>query len=157
MRTPSRLMGSLAFVVRKKGLISADVEMVDYTNGFLKAHPESGDNYTFDLENTAVENNFTQAFNVRLGAEYRITNLWMVRAGAAYYQNGYNPGVVTSTDPMMTYAGGFGYRGKEFYMDFAYTWTKTTSDYYKYDPLLTSAAQLTKVSSNFMATIGFKF
>lgn len=157
MRTPSRLIGSLAFVVRKKGLISADVEMVNYANGFLKAHPGSGSNYAFESENTAVQENFNQAINVRLGAEYRITNLWMVRAGAAYYQNGYNPAVVTTTDPMMTYAGGFGYRSKSYYFDIAYTYTKQTSDYYKYDPLISSAATLTKVSSNVMATVGFKF
>ncbi len=157
MRTPSRILGSLAFVVRKKGLISTDVELVNYANGYLKAHPGSGDSYGFDSENTAVQENFEQAINVRLGGEYRITNLWMVRAGAAYYQNGYNPSIVTTTDPTMTYSGGFGYRSKNYYVDFAYTWTKRKSDYYKYDPLISSAAQLTKVSSNFMATVGFKF
>ncbi|MCB9188031.1 MAG: outer membrane protein transport protein [Flavobacteriales bacterium] len=157
MRTPGRITGSVAFVVKRKGLISADVEFVDYTTGLLKSHPGSGDSYSFELENTAVKDNFNQAINIRLGGEYRITNLWMVRAGAAYYQNGYNPSVVTSTNPMMTYAGGIGYRAKDFYVDVAYTYTKQVSDYYKYDPLITSAAQLTKVSSNIMATVGFKF
>lgn len=158
MRTPARIMGSLAFVVKKRGLISADVEYVDYSSGRLKAYPGSGDNYSFDLENSKVQENFSSsAFNVKLGGEYRITNLWMIRAGVAYYQNGYNANVVSKTTPMMTYAGGFGYRAKKYYIDFAYTWSQRASDYYKYDPLLTSAAQLTKVSSNIMATVGFKF
>lgn len=158
MRTPGRLMGSLAFVVKKKGLISADVEYLNYTKGSLSARSGSGDTYSFELENTKVQENFkTSAFNVRIGGEYRITNLWMIRGGVAYYQNGYNTGVVTTNNPMMTYAGGFGYRSKKYYIDFAYTWTKKTSDYYKYDPLLTSVAQLTKVNTNIMATVGFKF
>lgn len=157
MKTPGRLMGSLAFVIKKKGMISADVEMVNYSGGQLLAHPESGDGYAFGLENNRVEENFTSAYNIRVGGEYRITNLWMLRGGVAYYQNGNNSNVVSSTAPMMTYAGGIGYRARSFYVDVAYTLTKRTSDYYKYDPLIVSNTQLTRTVSNVMTTIGFKF
>lgn len=158
MRTPGRFMGSLAFVIKKKGMISVDVEMLDYSQGKLKTHPESGDSYTFELENSKVVQNFvTSAFNARIGAEYRLTPTWMLRGGVAYYQNGYNSNVVSQTDPMMTYAGGIGYRSKKFYIDFAYTLTKSTSDYYKYNSLLVSNTLLSKSTSNIMATVGFKF
>ncbi len=157
MRTPSRLMGSLAFVIKKKGLISVDYEMVNYSNGLLRSHSGAGSGYQFENENERVIQNFVASNNIRLGAEYRITNLWMLRGGVAYYQNGYNPEVVSQTTPRMTYAGGIGYRAREFYFDFAYTLTKSTEDYYMYDPILVSNALIQKRAVNLIATIGFKF
>lgn len=158
MKTPGRVLGSLAFVIRKMGLLSLDVEMLNYSKGLLKAHQGSGDSYTFELENSKVSENFvSRAFNVRLGGEYRLTEFWMLRGGVAYYQNGYNSGVVSQTNPIMTYAGGFGYRSNDFYVDIAYTLSKSTYDYYKYDPILVSNSLMTKTTSNIMATVGFKF
>jgi long-subunit fatty acid transport protein len=157
MRTPSRIMGSVAFVIKKKGLISVDYEMVNYSNGSLRSHSGAGSGYQFEFENEKVIQNFVASSNIRLGAEYRITNLWMLRGGVAYYQNGYNPEVVSQTTPRMTYAGGIGYRARDFYFDFAYTLTKSTEDYYMYDPILVSNALIQKRMVNLIATIGFKF
>ncbi len=157
MRTPSRILGSVAVVVKKKGMISLDYELADYTTGRLNAHRESGDSYAFGTENEKVTENFVRVNNIKVGGEYRVTNLWMIRGGVAYYQNGYNPDVVSQTTPTMTYAGGFGYRSKTFYIDLAYTLTKSTEDYYMYDPILVSNTVISKSSSNILATIGFKF
>jgi hypothetical protein len=157
MRTPSRMLGSVAFVIKKKGMISIDYELTNYTNGRLFAHRESGDSYSFDAENARVSENFVAVNNIKVGGEYRITNLWMIRAGVAYYQNGYNADYVSQTDPFITYAGGFGYRSKNFYFDMAYTLSKSKEDYYMYDPILTSNTVISKASSNIMATVGFKF
>jgi long-subunit fatty acid transport protein len=157
MRTPSRILGSVAFVIKKKGMLSIDYELVNYGNGHLAAHRESGDRYTFDIENETVQENFISVGNIRLGGEYRVTNLWMIRGGAAYYPSAYKSDYVSQTTPKMTYAGGFGYRGKEFYFDIAYTLTKSQEDYYMYDPILVSNSLINRSSSNIMATIGFKF
>ncbi len=157
MRTPSRIIGSLAFVIKKKGMISVDYELANYTTGKLLAHRESGDSYSFESENASVTQNLVAVNNIKIGGEYRITNLWMIRAGVAYYQNGYNAEYVSQTDPLMTYAGGFGYHAKTFYFDVAYTLSKSVEDYYMYDPILTSNTVISKSSTNIMATIGFKF
>lgn len=157
MQTPSRMIGSLAFVIKKKGMISIDYEMTNYGKGFLSAHRESGDSYAFEAENTRVAENFINVNNIRVGGEYRITNLWMIRGGVAYYQNGFNEQYVSQTLPNITYAGGFGYRAQSFYFDMAFTLSKSTEDYYMYDPVLTSNTEITKSTTNIMATLGFKF
>jgi hypothetical protein len=157
MKTPSRMIGSLAFVIKKRGMISVDYELTNYKSGKLLAHRESGDSYSFEDENTRVTENFVSVSNIKVGGEYRLTKLWMIRAGVAYYQNGFNPDFVSQTDPYITYAGGFGYHSKNFYFDVAYTLSKSKEDYYMYDPILTSNTVISKASSNIMGTIGFKF
>lgn len=157
MRTPSRVIGSASFVIKKKGLISIDYERSDYTRGILKSHPESGDNYAFTDENSRVKENFKSVNIIRAGAEFRLTNLLMLRAGAAYYQNGYQDSVVSETPPRITYSAGLGYRASSFYVDVAYSITQTSEDYYMYDPLLVENSRITKSISNIFATVGFKF
>lgn len=157
MKTPNRLLGSLAIVVKKKGLISIDYEHLDYRKGLLKKHPYSNDNYTFTSENEKVKTSFKQAGNLRIGAEYRLTNLVMLRGGVARLQNGYIPELLTQTKPTMMYSFGFGYRSKYFYFDAAYTLTQTQQDYYMYDPYLVNNTQINRNISNIYTTVGFKF
>ncbi len=157
MRTPSRLMGSLAVVVRKKGLISFDIEYLDYGKGLLSNHKFSGDNYTFTAENEKLRTSFGKSTNLKLGMEYRVTNLWMARAGVSRNQNGYNEGLTTETKPVMLYGVGLGYRSADFYLDLAYTITQTRKDYYMYDPALVSNTSVSTSINNIHATLGFKF
>ncbi len=157
MRTPNRILGSLAIVVKKKGLISVDYEYLDYRKGFLKQHPFSNDSYTFTAENEKVKTSFRQAGNLRVGAEYRLTNIVMLRGGFAIMQNGYNPELVAVSKPIMMYSFGIGYRAKSIYIDAAYTITQTQQDYYMYDPYLVENTQINRSISNIYTTIGFKF
>lgn len=157
LKTPGRFIGSLAVVIAKKGLISLDYEYVDYKDNSLRRNKYSGDSYNFESENNAIISNFRAATNLRIGAEYLVKGPWMVRAGFAHYQNGYNKTLTEKNSPLLTYAGGFGYRTKEFFIDFGYTLTKSTSDYFMYDPKLVDNTPLKKSVTKLMVTAGFKF
>jgi long-subunit fatty acid transport protein len=157
MKTPSRVIASVAIVVKKKGLISLDYERVNYTNGLLKRHPLSGYSYSFEDENEGMRNSFRAANVIRIGGEYRLTPLFMLRSGVSYLENGYNRELITSTQPTITYSFGGGWRTQDFFLDVAYTLTKMSNDYYMYDPALVNNTLISRNISNVYVTIGFKF
>jgi hypothetical protein len=68
--TPFRAIGSIAFIIGKMGLVSADYEFVDYSDADL-----SSTDYGFSAENIAIKNNYTTASNIRVGTEWRV-NIW---------------------------------------------------------------------------------
>jgi hypothetical protein len=157
MKTPSRLIGSIALVLKKKGLISIDYERVNYTTGLLRRHPLSGYSYSFEDENEGMRTSFRGVNILRVGGEYRINPLFMIRGGISYLENGYNKEFISSPQPTLTYSFGGGLRTQEFFLDLAYTLTKTTNDYYMYDPTLVNNTIVSRNISNIYATIGFKF
>ncbi len=125
--TPSRTIASLAFVIQKRAIISADYEFVDYSTARLHSSP----NIFLDA-NAQVRKKYTQASNVRLGAEVRF-DPFVVRAGYALYGNPYKANVNTDAS-RSSYTLGFGFREKDYYLDFAYVLTTYKEDYYLYDP-----------------------
>ena len=81
MRTPGKVIGSVALVAKKLGVFSVDLEYLDYGNALLKRHKGSGDNYDFNYENTTSDLIYQSGINLRMGAEYKITNQFMGRIG----------------------------------------------------------------------------
>jgi hypothetical protein len=157
LRTPSRYIGSLAFVIMKKALISADYEMVDYASARLG--PENRDpasSYTFSSENIEIQEQYTLASNLRVGTEVKIKP-FSVRAGYAYYGSPYKSGLTESDPTKTSYSFGLGMREKGYFIDLAYTLTKWSEDYYLYDPVLVNAATVNNTSSNVTVTVGFRY
>ncbi len=146
--TPFRAIGSIAFIIGKMGLVSADYEFVDYSDAQIKAPSES-----FSEANKAIKNSYTTASNIRIGTEWRF-DIFALRAGYALYGNpfksGLNDGALTS------YSGGFGVRDDDFFIDFAYVYTTGKEDYYLYknaeNPVTNSFT-----NQNFLITFGLKF
>jgi len=125
LTTPWRLQGNLAFIIGNIGLISADYEMVDYS----KASFDSYD-YSFNPENTAIENSYAIAHNIKVGTEWRY-NIFSFRAGGKYstspYQNDINDG------SRFGFSGGIGFKQQWFFMDIAYAYANMKDDYYFYN------------------------
>jgi long-subunit fatty acid transport protein len=157
LKTPNRIIGSVSFVVAKKGLISADIERVGYNTANLLSHPYSGDSYSFSNENNVIQTNYRSATNLRVGAEYRLKDMFMLRGGFGYYQNPYDIAAVENQKPKITYSGGFGYRNKALYVDLGYTLTKWSEDYYMYNPELVPNTPIEKSVGQLYITIGTKF
>lgn len=80
--TPWRANGGVAFIIGKRGLISADVEYVDYSSGSFRGGADNSAEY-FRLLNRELPRGFVSAINYRFGAEFRPTNRVFVRAGYA--------------------------------------------------------------------------
>ncbi|MCX6241322.1 MAG: hypothetical protein NTX43_05930 [Bacteroidetes bacterium] len=149
MRTPFRAIGSLAFIIGKYGLVSAEYEYVNYSQGKLNA---SG--YSFTKENDEVKSNFQSWGNIRLGTEWRIAD-FRLRAGGAYYSNPYTtPGI---NGARYTISGGVGYRMKYFYADVTYQWAQSKEQYYLYNYPGMLPSTNTYTTSTVLTTIGFRF
>jgi hypothetical protein len=157
LKTPARFIGDLGFVIGKRGFVSAEYEYVDYTHAKLNHSYNGGDNYSFGAENDAVKNNYQGASNIKVGGEFRVTNHWSIRGGYALYGSPIKSDVVDFDASRTNYSGGFGYKDRNFTLDFAYSMSKNTEDYYLYDPSITNSVKVDNTQSNFMVTAGFRF
>ncbi len=152
IRTPMRLIGSLAFVVGKFALLSFDYEFVDYSDGKLKA-PD----YSFFDENSAVRAKYKAAGNIRAGLEMKFSPL-SFRAGFAYYGSPYKE-TVNNEVPRVYITGGLGYRDPDdvFYIDLGFVSQQFTENYYFYDQSLVDAVVNKWNSINILLTVGLRF
>lgn len=113
IQTPSKITLSGAYIFNKKGLISIDYAMKDYSN--IKFRPTSVRLYS-DL-NTQMSQQFKNAYELRIGGEYKIKQ-WSVRGGYRFEESPYK---VTSTmSDLIGYSGGLGYNFGESKLDFAF-------------------------------------
>ncbi len=152
LQTPSRLIGSLAFLIGNVATISGDYTLVDYSNA--KYRP-AGEN---EGANSDIKNFYKSQNQVRVGAEYRLGTL-SFRGGFFYadspYKNGVNDG------EQLGYSAGLGFRSQIYFVDFSWNHLSYKEDYYLYT-YLNEGSGLAPVSSNtfsrdnFMVTLGIK-
>ena len=152
IRTPMRVTGSLGFVIGKLALISAEYEMIDYSDGKLKA-PD----YTFFDENAQVRAKYKAASNIRAGIEMKFVP-FSVRAGMGYYGTPYKPSVNNEADRLYI-TGGVGYRDPDdvFYIDLGFVSQRYTENYYFYDQSLVDPVVNKWKSVNILVTVGLRF
>jgi len=147
LKTPLRAMGSVAVILGKYGLISADYEYIDYSDASLRA-PD----YSFSSENSAIHSQYTSANNFRFGAE--------LKAGIASLRGGYSisgtpfRGSENKGD-RTGFSFGAGIRDKAYFVDFAYNHSSCDAYYYLYSTAPASDNQVKTNSYNL--TLGFKF
>jgi long-subunit fatty acid transport protein len=131
LTTPWRLNGGAAFVIGKYGFVSADAELVDYSQARLHnaSELEDGDNYSFSAENARTAAMYKSAVNVRLGGELRL-DAFRVRAGYASYGDPFNDSRFDRTQTY--YTGGLGFRQGSFSLDLAGVYGKANRVYAPY-------------------------
>jgi len=151
--TPFRAIGSVAFIIAKMGLISADYEFVDYSDADLNST-----SYTFSQENILIKNSYTAASNIRIGTEWRLS-IFALRAGYALYGNPYKAEINNAT--LSSYSGGIGIRDEDFFIDFTYVYTTGKEDYYLYRSNNfakdVKPVKNTFLNQNYLITLGLKF
>lgn len=148
LTTPMRAVGSIAFVIGKYGFISADYEFIDYAESQLRSR-----SYKFFDENDAIRQKYTSQSNLRLGGELNLKP-FAIRAGYALYGSPYRSGI--NDGSRTSYTFGFGYRDKDFYLDFAYILTQSSDDYYLYS-IVPEASKNNFSSNSLVTTLGFRF
>jgi hypothetical protein len=157
LSTPWRLSAGASVLFGKSGMLTMDVERVNYA----KAKYESnlpGVSYTTD--NDRIKSLYKPVMNVRLGGELRLSS-FRLRGGVgamgdpyAEKQNGIDQAIYSAS-------GGLGYRSDKFFIDFAYVHSFTNSSYRPYtikaggspQPLFTYQQTV----ANILTTIGFIF
>jgi len=152
IRTPMRVIGSVAFVAMKIAVISFDYELVDYSDGRLKS-----EDYAYFDENAAVRAKYKSASNLRGGIEFRMLP-FSFRAGFAYYGSPYQE-TVNNEVSRLYITGGAGYRDPKdvYYVDIGFISQRYTENYYFYDQSLVDPVENQWKSLNIMITIGLRF
>ena len=122
LATPFRISGGMAYFFGKRGLISADVEMLNYS-GMSVSSAELGPyaNQQFkEKYNPQMNRNFQTALNLKLGAEFRVTSSWTLRGGVTSYGNGFTSTYDSIDRSQFQLSAGLGYRSSAYYIDLAF-------------------------------------
>jgi hypothetical protein len=165
LETPFRATLSGAWLFSKKGLISLDYEIVDYSKSKLR---NGGDGEAFFYENQDIQTVYKAVGNIRLGGEYRLNDNVGLRAGYELYPSAYKNEAFDTTQPnseadFSVYSAGIGYKQGGFSFDVAYRYN-TIKDYnLPYPSPQTNAypkptmAEFNTQRSQVLFTLGFRF
>ncbi|MBS1763616.1 MAG: outer membrane protein transport protein [Bacteroidetes bacterium] len=156
LTTPFKAIASVGLVFLSQGIISVDYEYINYS----AAHLDTRDSYNFSSENTDIANRFSSASNLKIGGEYRY-QIFAFRAGAVLQSSPYD-GSLSYKDgnlSALSYTGGIGIKGDNFFVDFGYAFTKTSGNYTPYTLYNGDqpTAAITSKANRFMMTFGVKF
>ncbi|MUU79742.1 OmpP1/FadL family transporter [Winogradskyella endarachnes] len=148
LKTPSKITGSIAYIFGKKGLLSFDYSVKDYST--TKFRPTS-DAY-FSSLNNQISNELTSASSYKLGGEYRHKQL-RFRGGYHFEESPYEDnGFYGDLDG---YSVGLGYSFGNFNIDLAYSQSERDINYQLYNVGLTDTASIQTKYSDFILTLGF--
>ena len=114
LQTAQKLTGSASYVFEKKGLISVDVAIKDYTNTTFSP---SNDPAYVDL-NSTLDASLQKALELRIGGEYRIKQ-FSLRAGYRFEESPFK--VDYAMGDLTGYSGGIGFNFGESKLDLAYS------------------------------------
>lgn len=152
LRTPMRIRTGAAFI-STVGLISAEVEFVNFARNRYGSEIDG----EFDGDNESIRQEFTNALNLSIGGEYRLS-AFRLRGGLNLQGDPFR--VTDGVDrSVTTLSAGAGYRIDRFYIDVtgASSFTEgRRSPYFaagRPDPI----AELDNRALRFMVTLGFTF
>ncbi len=148
LRTPSKYTGSLAYIFGKKGLISVDYSIKDYSN--TKFKDPYGD---FASVNNRMNEILDTTEEIRIGAEYRIKQ-FSIRAGHRSEQSPYKNNWTIGN--LKSYSGGLGYNFGDTKVDLSYTYAKRISNPSFFEQGFTDSSQIKSINNNVSLTLLFE-
>jgi len=175
LNSPWKLMVGAAGVIGGRGILSVDYQYDAYED--MKTSDNYGD---FENFNQDVKNYFKASNTLRIGAEFRVTPKFSLRAGYAYTSTnvknevsdgtievvtaGTNPAYTLNSD-INTVSAGLGYRTGGLYADFAFVHRNTASTYqaftsfedYNGQWIEAPKAKMDFNSNQLVFTVGYKF
>lgn len=156
LATPWKLNAGATFFFGKSGLVSADVEHLNFANA---NYTSATDGISFSEDNQKIRGLYRSTTNMRLGGEYRLKSL-RFRAGVNYMPDPFEKKQNDVSRALTSGSLGFGYRADKFFLDLAYVRSWGNSSYRPYS-LQANAPQplfnYQQNSGNVVATLGFSF
>lgn len=148
--TPARYSLQGAYIFGKKGLITAELESINYSTMNL-----STDNDDFEETNFSIADRYMTAANVKVGAEY-VMNSFRLRSGFASVGN---PLVEGGGKSRKIISAGFGMQEKAWAFDFAFSREVQTDEYvpYQINGATSPVVKNSFRSSRLMLTLSTKF
>jgi hypothetical protein len=136
LHVPMKVQGGLSVQLGTVGIISADMEYVNYQNLELKSTDYS---YDFNNENSDIQTIYKSVINLKAGGEVRYNN-FAFRLGGGYYpsavQSMSSPSIYSYVgnvpDAYTELSSGLGYRNRNFFVDFGFSWLAHKESYNLY-------------------------
>ena len=149
LQTPSKWTGSMAYIFGKKGLISFDYAIKDYSSTQFKP---SNDSYYRELNNT-LSNLLNITKELRIGAEYKI-QAWSLRAGYREEESPYKN--KTTIGNLKGHSAGVGYNFGGTKLDLSYASFKRNTKQGFFEKGLTDGASINTKNSTVTLTVLFE-
>jgi hypothetical protein len=160
LNTPLKVAGGISFQLGKFGILSSDVEYINYASMKMRTDKDyntSFDQQNVDTVNTGINNVYRSVFNLKLGGEIRLGN-FAIRAGGGYYPSPYDKQELNKDASYAEITSGFGYRDNNFFFDLGFSGIFHKEKYNLYTTDIGSnIASLNQSRYRFIATMGFKF
>jgi long-subunit fatty acid transport protein len=165
LSTPGRLTFGTAIFIPKKGFITADIELVNYSSATTNNFSKQDFTYQIDADaeiNSVASSRFKSVTNIRIGAEYRF-NKFRVRAGYNAMGDPYSrkptERINYSLTNLSSFSGGVGYRKSNLFVDLAIVYTQGDGYYVPYSLKNFPSPDYTYNNSTtrIMFTVGFPF
>lgn len=155
LRTPGKLNFGVTAFIQKKGLITADVETINYGAARYSTITQG---ISYSQENTDIKSIYKSLLNYRVGGEYRLNN-FRLRAGYSYMPDPYKSEQNSASSAVSSLTGGLGYRATKFYIDLATVFSTTNTPYRPYSVSTSNSPLVTTQNKNttVMMTLGFPF
>ncbi|WP_179319295.1 OmpP1/FadL family transporter [Winogradskyella helgolandensis] len=148
LKTPGKVTGSLAYIFGRKGLLSFDYAVKDYSSSKFKPTTDA----IFSSLNTSISNDLDTAVSYRLGGEYRYKQV-SFRGGYRFEESPYKND--NFYGDLSGYSLGLGYNFGDINLDFAFSQSQRDYNYQLYSQGLTDATQIESKFTDFILTLGF--
>ena len=147
LQTPSKTTLSFAYIFEKKGLLSIDYAIKDYSNTQFKPENE------FSNTNISMANLLNQSGEFRIGGEYKI-NQWSLRAGYRFEQSPYKN--KNTMGDLTGYSSGIGYNFGATKLDLSYASTQRDSNQLFFNKGFSKGADINMTTNTITATLLFE-
>lgn len=148
--TPSKFVGSMAFVIQKLAVVNIDYDYINYTRASLNSSTSS-----FTFANETIKNKYSSTGNLKIGTEINL-NPYFVRVGFASFGSPFGE-QLKGNFVRNFFTGGIGLKKKKFYVDVSFTRSLVEENYYMYNPNYVDKTNLTISGTTIAFTIGSKF
>ncbi len=165
IKTPWKFIGSAGYIFRSStidklsGFVNFDAAYKNYSQTrFSYDTQETEDKETERDLNRKIRRELRGAFNLRLGGELAYDYL-RLRLGGAIEDSPF-AGAGAFSEPNVVFSTGLGYRGNNFYLDFAYLASYSSYSYYPYvanDEKRSTRIAIDDYKDKFLLTLGVKF
>ena len=125
-RSPHSFTGSLAILFNSMGMLTADVDYLDYGTSKFKS-----DEFSFSDANNDIRDLLKPSLNIRIGTEWRFRQ-YHVRGGAAYYGSPYGFGEKYGSTQKLALGIGYATTEEVLWWDFAYELSRNVKGYTPY-------------------------
>lgn len=195
LRSPWKFIASAATVLGSRFILSADYEFTGY-NKMRFSEPSDGYyddwgwdwgyydmtpraiNDPYEYTNEDIKSYYRATNTLRVGAEFRVTPRFSVRAGYSFVSSPVKESVRDNKEIIYTsgtlpnyrlddttnyYTCGLGYKYQKFYIDLAYIYKHLSSEYHAYTPdpkspsIPSPSAKLSLNNSQIVMSCGFRF